>query len=518
MSLANYLSITFSFVSYFHKMHLFYLLFASFLANKLTLCLSTNRLNNENRVQLKFNDEHWSKLWYLRDDHVNIETVWNDGYTGRNVVVGIVNANIQTDHPELKDNILDTTLTGLRHGKNKNISVGTAFAGLIAAKANNQFCTVGIAYNSKLTNVRLNVSENKPSNFREFNSEADVYTIVHNHYEETSERLMIHEYSWTNIVKFGRNGLGSAFVVPSSISNGYHHMSCSTDTFVNSQYTIPVAGITRKYSSPRFATRCASIMTTAFTTDEESFDGIVVVQPNNTCAVTHEGSSFPAAIVAGIIALGIEANPGLDYRQIQNLIVLSSKMNKSSLLPSKEYWTNGAGISVSDLYGFGILNAKEFVRGAKSLVNKRSPDLHECEFPFRSVSRTIIRPKSTLSLHSCTTACEFDSNNIKSLEHIHVQLSIKPKKFNFAKRGMMIIKVKSPQGEPSNLLGLRFLDSDRIFGFENYSFVSAMHWFENPRGCWEVNLTNHNLFGSFILHNLSIVLTGINVTKEEAYI
>ena len=53
----------------------------------------------------------------MRDDGPTYDVlkVWKMGYTGRGVVVGVVDDGLQKDHPEIKDNYVSTysTLTKL---------------------------------------------------------------------------------------------------------------------------------------------------------------------------------------------------------------------------------------------------------------------------------------------------------------------------------------------------------------------------------------------------------------------
>ena len=59
-------------------------------------------------------------------------------------------------------------------------------------------------------------------------------------------------------------------------------------------------------------------------------------------------------IAAGIIALALEANPTLTWRDIQHLIVRTSKAKN---LKSRDWKTNGVGRKFSHSYGFGIMDA-----------------------------------------------------------------------------------------------------------------------------------------------------------------
>ncbi len=75
-----------------------------------------------------------------------ISKVHQLGYTGKGVVVGIVDGGYQEDHPLLKDNIIEIT----KNSKWGNYpSHGTHVAGTIAATKTNN-ASYGIAYNSKL--------------------------------------------------------------------------------------------------------------------------------------------------------------------------------------------------------------------------------------------------------------------------------------------------------------------------------------------------------------------------------
>ncbi|KAL7678046.1 hypothetical protein ACOME3_004273 [Neoechinorhynchus agilis] len=99
----------------------------------------------------RFNDNKWPESWHLHRSGFSIERTWKLGYTGKNVVIGVVDEGIEIDHPELKDSILTLIPYPTLYSKH-----GSACAGIIAAKPNNMFCTVGIAYNSRLVDFNIN--------------------------------------------------------------------------------------------------------------------------------------------------------------------------------------------------------------------------------------------------------------------------------------------------------------------------------------------------------------------------
>jgi hypothetical protein len=72
------------------------------------------------------------------------------------------------------------------------------------------------------------------------------------------------------------------------------------------------------------------------------------------------GTSFSAAIVSGVVALMLEANPNLGYRDVQEILALTARKVND---PSTDWKDNGAknsnggGMHVSHDYGFGEVDA-----------------------------------------------------------------------------------------------------------------------------------------------------------------
>lgn len=112
---------------------------------------------------------------------MNIAPAWQKGYTGKGVVVSILDDGIQTNHPDLAQNYVrnlqlystifyyiilmltihspqdpdasfdingnDSDPTPQDNGDNKH---GTRCAGEVAAVAFNNYCGVGVAYNASI--------------------------------------------------------------------------------------------------------------------------------------------------------------------------------------------------------------------------------------------------------------------------------------------------------------------------------------------------------------------------------
>jgi hypothetical protein len=65
------------------------------------------------------------------------------------------------------------------------------------------------------------------------------------------------------------------------------------------------------------------------------------LRPNKICTDQHTGTSASAPIAAGVCALALEANPGLTWRDMQHLVVMTSR--PGPLLGEAGWLTNARG-------------------------------------------------------------------------------------------------------------------------------------------------------------------------------
>ncbi len=107
-------------------------------------------------------EEFWSLLWGLQK--INVESAWNEGYTGEGIVVAVVDTPIDGQHPDLMGQFVtgyDPELnveippdTDYQDPLNSEDDHGTHVAGTIAAKRDGQG-VVGIAYNAKIMPILI---------------------------------------------------------------------------------------------------------------------------------------------------------------------------------------------------------------------------------------------------------------------------------------------------------------------------------------------------------------------------
>lgn len=133
---------------------------------------------------------------------------------------------------------------------------------------------------------------------------------------------------------------------------------------------------------PWYLEECSSTLATTYSSGTPGHDKSVAtvdmdgaLRPDRICTVEHTGTSASAPLAAGIVALALEANPSLTWRDMQYLVVLTSRPEP---LEKEGGWIlNGFKRKVSHKFGYGLMDAGSMV----SLAEKWStvPAQHICK-------------------------------------------------------------------------------------------------------------------------------------------
>ncbi|KAG8516364.1 Proprotein convertase subtilisin/kexin type 6, partial [Galemys pyrenaicus] len=277
-------------------------------------------------------------------------------------------------------------------------------------------------------------------------------------------------------IKKGRQGLGSIFVWASG-NGGREGDYCSCDGYTNSIYTISVSSTTENGYKPWYLEECASTLATTYSSGAFYERKIVTTDLRQRCTDGHTGTSVSAPMVAGIIALALEANSQLTWRDVQHLLV---KTSRPAHLKASDWKVNGAGHKVSHLYGFGLVDAEALVMEAKKWT--AVPAQHTCVVAADKRPRSIPLVQ-TLRTSVLTTACADRSDQrVGYLEHVVARISI-----SHPRRGDLQIHLISPSGTKSQLLAKRLLDLSNE-GFTNWEFMTVHCWGEKAEGEWTLEI------------------------------
>uniref|UniRef100_A0A8C3AXM3 Proprotein convertase subtilisin/kexin type 5a n=1 Tax=Cyclopterus lumpus TaxID=8103 RepID=A0A8C3AXM3_CYCLU len=477
-----------------------YLLCSFFQVEWLQQQVVQRRVKRNSRT-LPYNNSLWNSLWYIHcsdeskgcQSCMNIAGAWRRGYTGKGVVVSVLDDGIEREHPDLKPNYVSAQGWDTVLGKGTLIISylaellvhGTQCAGMVAAAANNSHCTVGVSFQARIGGIRMldgdvtDIVEARSLSFRP--QHIDIYLASWGP-EDDGATLdgpgPLTRLALQNGIKTGRNGRGSVFVWASGYG-GRRGDHCSCDGYCSSIYTVSIGSSTRRGSPPDYLEQCSSTLATLCGMSGEYWcPRQVTLGPQQSCSRAKSDTSISSSIATGIIALTLEANPLLTWRDVQHIIVRTSK---SHHLLAPDWSVNGAGFNVSHLYGFGLLDAESMVKEAERW--KQVPTQHQCvEEASIQLSRAI-HPGSPLTSVFESTGCSGEpSRRVVYVEHVVVRVAIA-----HSRRGDLSITLASPSGTVSQLLANRPLD-DSPEGFPNWEFMTTHSWGERAAGEWTLKI------------------------------
>ena len=186
---------------------------------------------------------------------------------------------------------------------------------------------------------------------------------------------------------------------------------------------------------------------------------MITTDLHGRCTSSHTGTSASSPMAAGIIALVLEANPVLNWRDVQHIVVRSAK---HANLKAEDWNTNGAGYNVSHAFGFGLMDAGEMVKKAK--LWKTVPEQQKCEVDYKE-GELSVRGRNEKELSLTVSNCD----NLNFLEHVHVTVDISSR----SRRGQFTIELTSPMGTTAKLLAPRPLDNSLsgTQGWQSYRII-----------------------------------------------
>lgn len=205
------------------------------------------------------------------------------------------------------------------------------------------------------------------------------------------------------------------------------------------------------------------------------------LRPDHICTVEHTGTSASAPLAAGICALALEANPQLTWRDMQYLVVYTSR--PGPLEKESGWMLNGVKRKYSHKFGYGLMDAGAMVSLAEQWTPV--PPQHICK------SREINEDKKidasygyTLATHMDVNGCAGTINEVRFLEHMQCRITLR-----FFPRGNLRILLTSPMGTTSTLLFERPRDIVKS-NFDDWPFLSVHFWGEKAEGRWSLQIIN----------------------------
>jgi len=453
-----------------------------------------------NQWHLKFNNQAGA----LAGTDLNIETIWayptaGAGYRGRGIRIGIVDDGLQTAHPDFVGNI-DTTNDKDWNGNDSDPNPGTgddhgtACAGDAAARGNNGVGVSGSAPEAMLVGMRLISAAATDSQEAEaMNYLPQLIQIKSNSWGPSDTGTVLEapgaltQAALKTAVENGRGGKGTIFTWAGG--NGLTANDNSNyDGYANSIYTIAVGAFDSRSRQSYYSEPGANLVITS--PSDGSSPALGKTTTDRTGSVGYSagdyaddfgGTSSATPTASGVIALMLEANPSLGWRDVQEILMRSAK----KVNPSDADWKSPIApdnINHNHKFGAGLVDATAAVNRALTWVN-----LSE------QIKRTVAQTGLSVSIpNQNTTGITRDFNigaqdNIR-VEHVTVKVNI-----NHTARGNLKITLTSPSGTVSRLAEVH---SDSGDNFTNWTFMTVRNWGESAAGAWRLKITDESGTGN----------------------
>ena len=466
-------------------------------------------------------DSLFGDQWHLQNtgqtnggvsgEDVNITGAWNN-YRGSGIVIGIVDDGLDWNHADLDNYYADTLDYDFCNNDgdptpSSNDGHGTSAAGVAAAAGNNSIGVSGAAPLASLAGLQLiscSTTDTREGNALSHERQSiDIYSNSwgpsdNGRTVEAPGPLMMAAFE--NDVDQGRGGLGN--VITWAAGNGLDDDDNSNyDGYANSRHTIAVTAVTHKGEQSWYAEPGANILVAApsdgdgegiTTTDIEGNGGY----ENGDYTDGFGGTSSATPLASGVIALMMDANPNLAYRDIQHILVQTCRKNDAS---DSSWSSNGAGHIVSHKYGFGVVDASAAVNLA---LNWNNVD-EEISFLSGNIDMNNLNIPDNSNAVTDTVSV---SESIK-VEHVEVIVDI-----SHDYRGDLEIILTSPQGT-QNILSEKHADSGN--NWNNWMFTSVHNWDEDSTGNWTISVQDQGNEDDGTFHDWELNIYGTELNQDR---
>ncbi|TGL51666.1 serine protease [Leptospira kemamanensis] len=481
-----------------------------------------------------YNDQwhlfNYGQFGGIAGEDANVQSVWNQGYSGNQVIVSVVDDGIDLTHEDLKDNISIST-KGLNlfnntlfpsHAYSSSFH-GSAVGGVIGARGGNGIGVRGAAPCSKLVGVNLLEKSTiyTSDEYRAMVNESGKVFISNNSWgsPDTYGWLWPSSSLWqqgiNEGISLGRGGKGTVYLW--AAGNGANGATVSSPLLVdNANYdgqanyfgVMAIGGIGQNGQKASYSEEGANLWAVAHTQGNDASAYTTAITTTDAAGVfgmnaggtsgdytfanytrRFNGTSSATPLAAGVVALLLSKYPNLTWRDVRELVAYSARQNDIS---DGDWVTNGAGLHVNHKYGFGAVDAEQLLLAASSWTPITTPQRIE---DMGSIPYGDAIPDNNIT---GVTVNYPVSSSISYIEYVDVEITTNH--IYFPELGIV---VTSPNGNTASVLaephacanpstnsGCTFGNTSiaTMTGSSTYRFGIARSLGENPNGVWTIRV------------------------------
>lgn len=458
---------------------------------------------------------------------VNIRDVWDD-YTGAGVIIAIADDGLEINHPDLVGNTAGMVHYNWPYAKadptpenGQDDSHGTSVAGVSAASWFNGIGGVGSAPEANLVGLRWLVNY-----LPDYAADAGVISEVLG-WGQTfgtdmgAADIDVHNNSWgpghptwlapmegievaalEAGIRDGRGGLGTIYMFAAG-NDRADNGNANYGGYVASRYTIGIGAINDQGRNAAYSNPGCALVVSAPSSDPEfisgeAHQGITTTELQALGDGYRDdfgGTSSATPLTSGVVALMLEANPNLGWRDVQEILIASARKNDEA---DPDWQENLAGFHFNHRYGAGMVDAFAAVNMARTWTNLE-PESHV------SIS------KNGLDLPipddgSAEVEFDFFEEANKRIEHVLVKLDI-----SHTRRQDLECVLISPSGVESRLT------ESFVGGAEDgidYTFLTNFNWGEDSVGVWRVRVYDRVAGTTGTINSIEVTIYGVDRDPE----
>lgn len=477
------------------------------------------------------NDPLVANQWHLKFQNqpgavtgtdLNIENAWlyggTGGVRGAGIRIGIVDDGLQVDHPDLAPNV-DTVNDKDWNGNDADPSPGsgddhgTACAGNAAARGNNGVGVSGTAPEATLVGMRLIAAATTDSQEAEALAYLpDLIPIKSNSWGPSDDGRTLEapgplaRAALANATSTGRGGLGTLFLWAGG-NGGDVGDNSNYDGYANDIHTIAIAALDSQRRQADYSEPGANLVVTAPSDGAAPALGITTVDRTGSAGYNSAGSasggdycddfggtSSATPTAAGVVALILQKNPALGWRDVQEILIRSA----TKINPTESEWvTNAAGFHFNHKYGAGLLNATDAVNLAAGWTNLAA-----------ATSQTSSQSGLSIAIpdNNATGVTRTFAMGPANLRCEQIELTLTA---SHAYRGDLEVTLTSPSGTVSRLAEKHSDDGNNYSG---WTFTSVRCWGENSAGTWTLKVADRTAGTTGTLSAAALTIHGTTGT------